>query len=151
MIVEQLVRPAVVTDADALLQLELEAREHLLEQRGGPQLLSEQAAIGEWGELIGRNDRAVFIGEIDGVVVAFLELAIEGSAATVRQAYVHPEARELGFGDDMLAMATARAIDEGCAVIEGTALPGDRNTKNFFETFGLKARALVVHKSLGER
>jgi hypothetical protein len=34
--------------------------------------------------------------------------------------------------------------------MDSLALPGDRATKNFFESFGLKARAIVVHRSLVE-
>ena len=34
------------------------------------------------------------------------------------------------------------------AGIDGFALPGDRETKNFFERFGLTARAILVHRSL---
>jgi hypothetical protein len=36
----------------------------------------------------------------------------------------------------------------GCFGIDSLALPGDRSTKNFFESFGLVARAIVVHRSL---
>jgi hypothetical protein len=32
--------------------------------------------------------------------------------------------------------------------VDSLALPGDRHTKNFFEAFGLVARAIVVHKTL---
>jgi hypothetical protein len=42
----------------------------------------------------------------------------------------------------------AHASDAGAIGIDALALPGDRATKNFFETFGLKARAIVVHRSL---
>ena len=35
----------------------------------------------------------------------------------------------------------------GCIGIDSRALPGDRETKNFFESFGLKARLLTVHRS----
>jgi hypothetical protein len=43
-------------------------------------------------------------------------------------------------------MASAAAA--GAVGIEATALPGDRATKNFFETHGLVARALTVHRRL---
>jgi hypothetical protein len=36
----------------------------------------------------------------------------------------------------------------GCVGVDGLALPGNRATKNFFETFGLVARAIVVHRRL---
>ena len=32
--------------------------------------------------------------------------------------------------------------------LDAVALPGDRDTQNFVETFGLVARAIQVHRSL---
>ena len=37
-----------------------------------------------------------------------------------------------------------------CTGIDAVALPGNRATKNFFERFGLTARALLVHRRLGD-
>ena len=48
----------------------------------------------------------------------------------------------------LAAPRVAHAQDAGAVGIDSLALPGDRETKNFFETFGLKARAIVVHRSL---
>jgi hypothetical protein len=36
----------------------------------------------------------------------------------------------------------------GCVGIDALALPGNRQTKNFFESFGFTARAIVVHRRL---
>ena len=47
---------------------------------------------------------------------------------------------------DLLAWATA----QGCFGIDALALPGNRATKNFFERYGLTARAIIVHKRLGD-
>ena len=68
----------------------------------------------------------MFVGTIDGVVLGYLELGLEGATAIVRQAYVHPEAREIGFGDYMLAAATevARSRSTSAGGNEGSiALP----------------------------
>jgi hypothetical protein len=35
-----------------------------------------------------------------------------------------------------------------CLGVDAIALPGNRDTKNFFETFGLVARAILVHRPL---
>jgi len=35
-----------------------------------------------------------------------------------------------------------------CRGIDAAALPGNRALKNFFERFGLTARAIVVHRAL---
>jgi GNAT superfamily N-acetyltransferase len=145
---DQLVRPAHTHDAGALASLEHDARSALVDQRGGPQLLAEQPPVGDWGVLLGRDDRAVLVGTIDEVVVAYLELAIESSTARVRQVYVEPEARELGFGDELLAEAIAVGRSRGCAALEGHALPGDRLTKNLYERAGITTRKLTVWKRI---
>ena len=137
-------RGAHAHDAGALADLERTARAALVDQRGGPQLLAEQPAVGDWTALASRDDREVLVGTIDDVVVAYLELVVGGSTAIVRQVYVEPEARELGFGDDLLAMATAVARARGCAALEATALPGDRMTKNLYERAGITTRKLTV-------
>jgi hypothetical protein len=38
--------------------------------------------------------------------------------------------------------------ERGCIGVDSLALPGDRATKNFFESFGLVARAIIVHRRL---
>jgi len=93
------------------------------------------------------TDRQVLVGTIDEVVVAYLELAL-GTTAVVEQVYVDPEARELGLGDDMLAMAIAAARQRGCVALEGTALPGDRLTKNLYERAAITTRKLTVWTAL---
>jgi GNAT superfamily N-acetyltransferase len=68
--------------------------------------------------------------------------------AAVSDLFVDPEARGVGVGealmDDLVAWARAR----GCIGVDAMVLPGNRETKNFFETFGLTARAIVVHRAL---
>ena len=141
---DEAVRPAQDVDAEVLAALERDARAALVDQRGGPQLLAEQPAVGDWSAVLGRPDREVFVGTVDDVVVAYLELAIEATTARVRQVYVEPEARELGFGDELLAVAIAAGRRRGCAALEGNALPGDRLTKNLYERAGITTRKLTV-------
>ena len=64
------------------------------------------------------------------------------------QVYVEPQAREVGFGDWLLEAALAEARTQGCIVIEGYALPGDRATKNLYERAGITARKITVSKAL---
>ncbi len=145
---DEQVRPATAADAPALAQLEREARGALADQRGGPQQLAEQPAVGDWVEMLGQTDHDVFVGSIDDVILGFLEVEYAGDVAIVRQAYVEPEARELGLGDGMLAAAMDTARRRGCTAVEGTALPGDRNTKNLYERAGVTARKITVWKRL---
>ena len=51
-----------------------------------------------------------------------------------------PEARELGFGDALLERGDRRRPAVGAALLEGQALPGDRETKNLYERAGITAR-----------
>jgi GNAT superfamily N-acetyltransferase len=138
------VRPLAAGDVAAMASLEAAARRDLVGQRGGPQLLAESPEVGDWSGLVGRASHPVWVGTIDDVVVGYLELTIDATTAVVRQVYVQPEARELGFGDDMLAAAFAAARSAGCTVLEGTALPGNREMKNLYERAGVKARKIIV-------
>jgi hypothetical protein len=38
---------------------------------------------------------------------------------------------------------------QGAVGVDGTALPGDRQAKNFFESAGFKARVLTMYRPLG--
>ncbi len=85
-----------------------------------------------------------------GYAVGRVEVLRDGGRlAVVDELYVEPDAREVAVGealmDDLLEWATA----QGCFGIDALALPGNRATKNFFERYGLTARAIVVHKRLG--
>ena len=96
---------------------------------------------------------ATVVGTIDDAVVGYgvsrLETLADGSVlAEVSDLYVDPGARGVGLGEAMMDLLVAHAVDAGAIGIDALALPGDRATKNFFETFGLKARAIVVHRSL---
>ena len=61
---------------------------------------------------------------------------------------VEPEARGSGIGEAMMNLLLDELRVAGCFGVDSRALPGDRSTKNFFESFGLKARLLVVHYEL---
>jgi GNAT superfamily N-acetyltransferase len=145
---DEVVRRAEPADAAQLSQLEVEARHHLIEQRGGAALLAEQPPVGDWVAAVQDNGRWIGVGELDGFVIGYLELAFEGEIANVRQVYVEPEARELGFGDGLLAAARRQAQGHGCSALEGFALPGDRDTKNLYERAGITARKIIVSTRL---
>jgi ribosomal protein S18 acetylase RimI-like enzyme len=145
------VRVAQPGDLPALSDLESEARAALRYVRGGAALLAEQPAVDDWSALLRRPDRRTWVATIDDVVVGYLELVpppAAGGAGVVRQVYVHPEAREVGFGDELLAAAIDDVRASGGSSIEGFALPGDRETKNLFERAGVTARKIIVAKDL---
>ena len=144
----EVVRRAEPGDAAQLGELEAAARHHLIDQRGGAALLAEQPAVGDWVQALADHSRWVEVAELDGFVVGYLELLFTGEIAVVRQVYVQPEARQLGFGDGLLEAARAEAQRHGCGALEGFALPGDRDTKNLFERAGITARKIIVSTRL---
>lgn len=146
--IDPVVRPATAADADQLRDLEREARAALVGQRGGDQWLGEHPEVEDrWSQRIDEVD--MFVGIIDEVVIAYI-VAELGADAVVRidQVWVTPEARELGFGDELLATAIETARQRGAVAVEGQALPGDRHTKNLYERAGIVARLITTFRLL---
>lgn len=146
--IDPVVRVATEIDQDQLRELELEARAALVDQRGGERWLVEHPAIGdEWATRCADAD--VYVGIIDDVVVGYI-VAELGADAIVRidQVWVTPAARELGFGDELLATAIESARRRGAVAVEGQALPGDRHTKNLYERAGIVARLITTFRRL---
>lgn len=59
---------------------------------------------------------------------------------------VDAEAQDVGIGEAMMNLVVEKLTKRGCIGVDAWALPGDRATKNFFESFGLKARLLTAHR-----
>ena len=133
------VRPATPHDAPQLAWLEAEARATLVELRGGERwLATHPPRAAQWDAVVDTD--VVIAAHIDDVLV----MLVNGPIAVVDYVYVSPQARELGFGDAMLAAALERARASGCELLEGSSLPGDRDTKNLYERAGIKARLITV-------
>lgn len=64
--------------------------------------------------------------------------------------FVEPDARAVGVGEAMMDRLLEWFRLRGCAGVDSTALPGARETKNFFEESGFTARLLVMHHRLAE-
>ena len=54
----------------------------------------------------------------------------------------------MGLGRLLLDAVGGLAGGRGCRGVDGTALPGDREAKNFYESAGFKARLLTMHRAL---
>ena len=153
--IDPVVRRATRADAGPLGVLEREARTTVAGARGGSRWLDEHPEVGErWADAVG--SRQVFVAVLTDVtdrpdselVVGYLVLDVDGPIAHVDQVYVTPDARELGFGDALLELATASARQTGAVYLEGHALPGDRETKNLYERAGVTARLITVSRPL---
>ena len=153
--IDPVVRRATRADAGPLGVLEREARASVAGTRGGARWLDEHAEVGEeWPAAV--ESRSVFVAVLSGgppdaeLVVGYLVLDVDGPIAHVDQVYVTPDARELGFGDALLELATESAREEGASFLEGHALPGDRETKNLYERAGVTARLITVSRRLSD-
>ena len=116
-------------------------------------------SVADWPAVI--DNRPVFVATIpmstdDGrtaeAVVGFLVAGLLGDpmpVARIDQVFVEEDARELGFGDGLVAAALAWARQVGAELIEAETLPGDRNLKNLYERAGVTARLITVSKRLG--
>ena len=146
--IDPTIRRAEADDLDQLLLLEREARAAVVDQRGGERWLAENPELGEgWSQVLQSHD--VVIGHIGEVVVSlFVARVREDCVLHVDLVWVTPSARELGFGDAMLAWAIERGRDAGAIGVEGQALPGDRHTKNLWERAGIVARLIVTYRAL---
>jgi ribosomal protein S18 acetylase RimI-like enzyme len=102
---------------------------------------------------VSASDQHVLVGELDGAAmgyaVARLETLHDGTTlGVVDDLYVEAGAREVGLGEALMDGLLEWCRGRGCVGVDSLALPGNRETKNFFESFGLVARAIVVHKRL---
>lgn len=142
--IDPLVRPATAADVADVAELESSARRSLIGQRGGDRWLETHPAHRGAPE----GDATVWVGTIDDAVVGYLVCELAGEVARILDVFVRPEARELGFGDELLAAAVTAARAAGARRLEGEALPGDRDTKNLYERAGIKARLITVSTEL---
>ena len=144
--IDPLVRSANEGDGDQLLLLETEARAALVDQRGGRRWLDTHPTRIDWtvDDLATRT----MVAHIDDAIVGYITVTIDLPVARVDTVYVTPMARELGFGDALLAAVLDAAREAGACLLEGEALPGDRNTKNLYERAGIKARLITVSTDL---
>ena len=151
------VRQAKLEDAPELARLRHLACEHIAQQRGGAvALLSEfpeQDSLKASLEPGSDTERLFIIALIGNTPVGYCSAAItqleQGYAlCRISELFVESPAQEIGMGALLLQFTTQWAVERQCAGIDATVMPGDRETKNFFETFGLVARAITVHQDL---
>jgi GNAT superfamily N-acetyltransferase len=155
------VRPATAADRPRLRELAGEWLAGLLGQRGG-RLLFESDPSDPHGPgaderlagLIGSPGWVVLVGTLDGVVTGFacgrVEERSDGARRGVLEAcYVEPGARGVGIGHLLLESVVSWFTDREVEGVDGTALPGDRQAKNFFESAGFKARMLTMYRPIG--
>ena len=105
------------------------------------------------GEALADAGRHVFAGLIDEYIVGYAVLWVapltDGAClGVIEDLFVEAPFREVGVGEALMDELARAATVAGCEGVESMALPGDRATKNFFESFGLVARSIRVFRAL---
>ena len=157
---EESVRVAELSDREVLRSLAAEARVELANKKGGDvvERLDPYRADSRAEIVHAVEDPAatLLLGDIDGTSVGYglmtLRTVVDGSLhATVEEIFVLREARAVGVGEAIIEALLADARERGATAIQSMALPGDRATKNFFESQGMVARSILVHRWLDGR
>lgn len=147
------------SDADDLARLRAEARTSAAERRGGAALISRDHPSIVTDHLVetaldGASDVTLIVGTLDDMVAGYVlvrlvEAEESERVASVVELWVTPDARKLGVGEAMMGLVLDWADERGCVELDAEALPGDRDTKNFYEIHGLVARKIQVSRRLG--
>ena len=149
-------RSAAGDDIPLMLRILGEAESEIEKWRGG-KVLWESRPPDSLAELLerflARQDMLCLLGTLDDVPVSIglatqAKLANGDPIAKIQILYVLEGARGVGAGAAIMAELAAWAETKGCIGIDAAALPGDRSTKNFFESHGMSARALTLFKQL---
>lgn len=147
------IRIARSEDCATVEALRTAARRGLEHQRGGARWCAENP-LDDTTDAINRQQ--VLVACLDDVPLGYMQVeVIDESGATsalrvtvIREVYVDPDARSIGCGDGLMEAALDWARARGCQLLEGSALPGDRETKNLFERAGITARLITVSVQL---
>ena len=149
-------RPATQDDADSLVALYRDLESEMVALKPVWALVDGlptpvDAAV---KERLDDDSWHVYLGEIDGSVVGFLmgrdepllPQAEGRRVASIRFVYTVPEARQVGVGEALIDRFLAEAAERGITMYDAHVSPGQRHTKNFFESHGFKARSIVMHR-----
>ena len=153
-------RRATADDVPRMAELCREVMAELgARERGGPLFVARDGRPEPVEEglaaLVDDPQRVALVGTLDGVVVGYASGRVEHLRSGQRlgvidELFVEEPARAVGVGEAMMDLLLDWFRGEGCTGVDSTALPGARETKNFFEESGFSARLLVMHHRLEE-
>jgi GNAT superfamily N-acetyltransferase len=145
-------RHAAVDELALLRHLAEQSQTDRLTERGGVVLeqLDPRPAVDD--DRLADDAVLLAVGLYDEVVFGFAHaevLDVHG-ARIVRlyDVFVEPEARSVGIGEALLTFVFDWGREKHAGAIDSIVLPGNREGKNFFERFGLVARAIHVYRAL---
>jgi GNAT superfamily N-acetyltransferase len=154
---EEACRPATEDDLPRVAELAAAAVEELRTGRGGEvwfrHAARQEPFLPELVRQLADPDHELLVGTLDGTILGYGVARVDvlrdgGRLGVVADLFTEPLGRELGIGEMMMQALVEWCASRGCFGVDSLALPGDRHTKNFFESFGLVARAIVVHRRL---
>jgi GNAT superfamily N-acetyltransferase len=150
-------RPATGDDLPRLAELAAQAVAEQRESKGGDVWVRREARQAPFearlADELGSPETEVLVGTLDDAVLGYGVAVVEvladgGRLGVVTDLYVEPGGREVGIGETLMQALVDWCAAHGCFGVDSLALPGDRATKNFFESFGLVARGIIVHRKL---
>lgn len=153
-------RPALDDDIAWIADLARTAIAELEPMRGG-HIWRDREARSEplddaLRELLADDGALILAGTFDDVIVGYAVVRVEKMRSgdhlgVVDDIFVEEGARGVGVGEAMMNDLVAWCVARECVGMDAMALPGARQTKNFFEEVGFTARKLVMHHSLREK
>ncbi|MFP5326169.1 MAG: N-acetyltransferase family protein [Acidimicrobiia bacterium] len=144
-------RLATSADVPRLAELFAEASAELAPTRGGAVFLARE--IESDPPPPGDEGRPVWVGTLDefavGYAAAHVEQLRDGMIlGVIDHLFVEEGARDVGVGEALMDELLGWFRSRDCDAVDAIALPGNRQTKNFFETAGFSARLIVMHHKL---
>jgi len=148
---------ASIDDLEILTFLREEAILEVKSKRGGKVLLNlnsfSEDSKENFSYWFNSSDHCIFTGLFGDAVVAYgiLEFSTTNDTqriASIKEIFVLEDARSVGVGESVIQSMIKEAIRHNAVGIDSFALPGDRETKNFFETQGMVARLIHVYRPL---
>lgn len=147
-------RPAEAGDVARLAELARTVRAEMAPMRGGGVFLAREArpepVEDSLRSALSAADHLVIAGTVNEFVMGYLVARVEPLGdgtrlGVIEDLVVEAGARGVGVGEAMMGDALTWLRAQGVTGVDAVALPGDRNTKNFFERSGFTARLLVMH------
>ncbi len=154
------VREAAAADAGRIVDLAQEFEAEMATRRGAALLRPDDAGVTDplngtedVTALLADPERTALVGSLDEWIAGVALLRIAGGPGddrrgVIESCYVEPGARGVGLGHLLLEQALEWFGARRVTGVDGTAYPGDREAKSFFESAGFKARLLVMHRPL---
>ncbi|HEX7167208.1 MAG TPA: GNAT family N-acetyltransferase [Acidimicrobiales bacterium] len=150
-------RHATADDVARLAELARGAAEELRPLRGGDLFVNREARREPFEDgfssELASGEHILLCGTVDDVVIGYASGRAEDlpdgrRLGVIDDLFVEAEARAVGVGERMMDELLAWFRTRGCVGVDAIALPGARETKNFFEESGFSARLLVMHHRL---